>query len=81
MNAHFDKKNPTKLGKFPSDSNARNITHYYQLSDAVLGHAIRKLPDINEKAQSYIFTSGPGSLQIHMEIGMLFSYCQERPLD
>ena len=50
------------LGKFPSDSNARNITHNCEFSNAVLRYAIRMLPGINEKTQSYSFTSGPGSL-------------------
>ena len=42
------------LGKFLSDSNAYNITHYCEFSNAVLRHAIRMLPGINEKTQSHI---------------------------
>ena len=88
MNVHFDKKQKQNgKCKIPSDSNARNITLYCEFSNAVLGHAIRTLPDMNEKTQSYIFTSGsrrlpaPRPLQINMEIGVLFSYCHERPSD
>ena len=63
MSALFDKKRQINiLGKFPSDSNARTITHNCEFSNAVLRHAIRMLPGINEKTQSHIFTSGPGSL-------------------
>ena len=62
MNALFDKKRQVNiLGKFPSDSNTRNITHNCEFN-AVLRQANRMLPGINEKTQSHIFTSGPGSL-------------------
>ena len=60
------------------------VTLYCEFSNVVLGHATRMLPGMNEKTQSYIFTSRPGSLcplQVNMEIGVLFSYCHERPLD
>ena len=73
------------LGKFPSDSNARNKTLYCEFSNALLRHADRMLPGINEKTQSHIFTSGLVSLraqrplQINMEIDLLFSYYHERP--
>ena len=50
------------MGKFPSDSNVRNITHNCEFSNAMLRHATRMLLGINEKTQSHIFTSGPGSL-------------------
>ena len=77
MNALFDKKRWINiLGKFPSDNNARNITHYYEFSDAVLRHAIRKLTGMNEKTQSYIFTLVPGSqrtLQITVKNCMMTS--------
>ena len=86
MNVHFDKKRQvTILCTFPSDSNARNITLYCEFSNAV--HAIRTLPAMNDKTQSYIFTSGsrrlrgPHPLEINMEIDVLFSYCHERPSD
>ena len=64
MNTLFDKKTRliNILDKFPSDSNARNITHNCEFSNAVLGHAIRMFPGINEKTPSYLFSSGPGSL-------------------
>ena len=87
MNALFDKKGQINiLGKFPSDSNARNITHICEFSNAVLRHAIRMLPGINEKTQSHIFTSGPGSLPSVLsrdqhENLCVFSYCHERPPD
>ena len=88
MNVHFDiKRQVNILCKIPSDSNARNIILYCEFSNAVLGHAIRTLPGMNEKAQSYIFTSGskrlstPLPLEINMETDRLFSYCHERPSD
>ena len=88
MNVHFDiKRQVNILCKIPSDSNARNIILYCEFSNAVLGHAIRTLPGMNEKTQSHIFTSGSRSLrplrprEINMEIDVLFSYCHERPSD
>ena len=88
MNVHFDiKRQENILCKIPSDSNARNIILYCELSNAVLGHAIRTFPGLNEKTQSYIFTSGsrrlrtPRPLEINMETGVLFSHCHERPSD
>ena len=78
---------PCAIIGIPCASNARNITHNCEFSNAVLRHAIRMLPGINEKTQSYIFTSGPGSLpsvlsvRIHMKIDGFFSYCHERPSD
>ena len=88
MTVHFDiKQQVNKLCKIPSDSNARNIILYCEFSNAVLGHAIRTLPGMNEKTQSYIFTSGsrrlptPRLLEINMETDVLFSYCPECPSD
>ena len=88
MNVHFDiKRQENILCKIPSDSNARNIVFYCEFSNAVLGHAIRTLPGMNEKTHSYIFTSGsrrlrtPRPLEIKMETDVLFSYCHERPSD
>ena len=88
MNVHFDKKRQvTILCKIPSDSNARNIALYCEFSNAVLRLAIRTLPGMNEKTQSYIFTSGcrrlpaPRPLEINVEIDVLFSYCHGRPSD
>ena len=46
------------LCKIPSDSNTRNIIIYCEFSNAVLRHATRMLPGMNEKTKSYIFTSG-----------------------
>ena len=57
MNANFDEKLQINvLGKFPSDSNARNITLNCEFSNTMLGHAIRMLRGMNEKTQSNIFT-------------------------
>ena len=88
MNVHFDTKRQVKiLCKIPSDSNARNIILYCEFSNAVLGHAIRTLPGMNEKTQSHIFTSGsrrlrtPRPREMNMETDVLFSYCHERPSD
>ena len=88
MNVHFDiKRQENILCKIPSDSNARNIILYCEFSNAVLGNAIRTFPGMNEKTQSYIFTSGsrrlrtPRPLKINMETDVLFSYCHERPSD
>ena len=88
MNVHFDIKRKTNiLCKIPSDSNARFITLYCEFSNAMLGHAIRTLPGMNEKTQSYISTSGSRRLrylrplEINMETDVLFSYCHERPSD
>ena len=70
----------TMLCTIPSDSNTHNITLYCEFSNALLGHATRTLPGMNEKTQSFIFTSGsrrlpaPCSLEINMEIDVLFSY-------
>ena len=73
MNVHFDKKGQvTILCKIPSYSNALIITLHCEFSNAVLGHAIQMLPGMNEKTQSYIFTSGsrllpaPRPLEINM---------------
>ena len=64
MNVHFNiKRQVNILYKIPSDSNARNIILYYEFFNAVLGHAIRTLPGMNEKTQSYIFTSGSRRLR------------------
>ena len=88
MNVHFDiKRQINILCKIPSDSNARNIILNCKFSNAVLGHAIRTLTGMNEKTQSYIFTSGsrrlrtPRPLEINLETDVLFSYCHERPSD
>ena len=88
MNVHFDIKPQVNiLCKIPSDSNARNIILYCEFSNAVLGHAIRMLPGMNEKTQSYIFTSGLDVCvpcvprEINIETEMLFSYYHERPSD
>ena len=88
MNVHFDiKRQVNILCKIPSDSNARNIILYCEFSNAVLGHAIRTLPDMNETKQSHIFTSGsrrlrtPRPRKINMETDVLFSYCHKRPSD
>ena len=88
MNVHFDiKRQENILCKIPSDSNARNIILYCEFSNAVLGHAIRTFPGMNEKTQPYIFTSSsrrlrtPCTLEINMETDVLFSYCDERPAD
>ena len=55
----FDiKRQENILCKIPSDSNARNIILYCEFSNAVLGHSIRTFSGMNEKTQSYIFTSG-----------------------
>ena len=88
MNVHFDiKRQENILCKNPSDSNARNTILYCEFSNAVLGHAIRTFPGMNEKTQSYIFTSGSirlrtqRPLEINMETGVSFSYCHERPSD
>ena len=75
MNVHFDKKNDKSLYcvKFRPI-----VTLYCEFSDAVLGHAIGTLPGMNEKTQSYIFSSGsrclraPRPLEINMEIDVLF---------
>ena len=76
MNDLFDKKRQINiLGKFPSDSNVRNITHNCEFSNAVLRHAIRMLPGINEKTQSYIFTSGPGSLPSVLSRSIWYFMC------
>ena len=79
MNVHFDiKQQENILCKIPSDSNARNIILYCEFSNAVLGHAIRTFPGMNEKTQSYIFTSGSGRLctprplEINMETEVCF---------
>ena len=78
---HFDIKwQENILCKIPSDSNARNIIIYCEFSNAVLGHVIQTFPGMNEKTQSYIFTSGsrrlhtPRPLEIKMETDVLFSY-------
>ena len=56
MNVHFDIKwQENILCKIPSDSNARNIILYCEFSNAVLGHAIRTFPGMDEKTQSYVF--------------------------
>ena len=88
MNVHFDiKRQENILCKIPSDSNARNIIFYCEFSNAVLGHAIRTFPGMNDETQSNIFTSGsrrlrsPGPLEINMETDVSFSYCHERPSD
>ena len=88
MNVHFDiKRQEYILCKIPSDSNARNIIYYCEFSNAVLGHAIRTFPGMNDETQSYIFTSGsrplrtPRPLEINMETDVSFSYCHERPSD
>ena len=88
MNVQFDiKRQENILCKIPSDSNARNIILYCEFSNAVLGHAIITFPGMNEKTQSYIFTSGSRRLcpsrplEINMETDVLFSYCHERPSD
>ena len=88
MNVHFDiKRQENILFQIPSDSNARNIILYCEFSNAVLGHAIRTFPGMNEKTQSYIFTSGSRRLrtsrplEINLETDVLFSYCHERPSD
>ena len=88
MNVQFDiKRQENILCKIPSDSNARNIILYCEFSNAVLGHAIRTFPGMNEKTQSYGFTSGSRRLctlrplEINMETDVLFSYCHERPSD
>ena len=88
MNVHFDIKRQEKiLCKIPSDSNARNIILYCEFSNAVLEHAIRTFPGMNEKTQSYIFTSGsrrlrtPRPLEINMETDVLFNFCHELPSD
>ena len=50
MNVHFDiKRQENRLCKILSDSNARNIILYCEFSNAVLGHAIRTFPGLNEK--------------------------------
>ena len=75
------------LCKIPSDSNARNILFYCEFSNAVLGHAIRTFPGINDETQSNMFTSGSRRLrtqrllEINMETDVSFSYCHERPSD
>ena len=88
MNVHFDiKRQINILCKIPSDSNARNIILYCKFSNAVLWHAIRTLPGMNEKTQSHIFKSGsrrlrtPRPWEINMETDVLFSYCHEHPSD
>ena len=88
MIVHFDIKwQENILCKIPSDSNARNIILYCKFPNAVLGHAIWTFPGMNEKTQSYIFTSGsrrlctPRPLEINMETDVLFSCCHERPSD
>ena len=88
MYVHFDIKwQENILCKIPSDSNARNIIFYCEFSNAVLGHAIWTFSGMNEKTQSYIFTSGsrrlrtPRPLEIKMETDVLFSYCHEGPSD
>ena len=88
MNVLFDiKRQENILCKIPSDSNARNIIFYCEFSNAVLGHAIRTFPGMNEKTQSYNLTSGSGRLrtprplEINIETDGLFSYCHERPSD
>ena len=79
MNVHFDiKRQENILCKIPSDSNARNIIFYREFSNAVLGHAIRTFPGMNDETQSYIFTSGsrllrtPRPLEINMETDVVF---------
>ena len=88
MYVHFDiKRQENILCKVPSDSNARNIILYCEFSNAVLGHAIRTFPGMNEETQSYIFTSGSGRLrtprplEVNMETDVLFSYYHERLSD
>ena len=88
MNVYFDiKRQENILCKNPSDSNARNIILYCEFSNAVVGHAIRTFPGMNEKTQFYVFMSGsrrlctPRPLEINMETDVLFSYCHERPSD
>ena len=85
MNVHFDiKRQENILCKIPSDSNAHNVIFYCEFSNAVLGQAIRTFPCMNEKTQSYIFTSGSRRLrttrpiEINRETDVLFSYCHER---
>ena len=81
MNALFDKKRQINiLGKFPSDNNARNITHNCEFSNAVLRHTIRMLPGINEKTQSHILrrvleVCPASSPDQHENICVFFSYC------
>ena len=88
MNVHFDiKRQINILCKIPSDSNARNIILYCEFSNAVIGHANRTLTGMNEKTQSYIFTSGsrrlrtPRPLEINKETDVLFSNRHKRPSD
>ena len=88
MKVHFDIKQQINIFcKILSDSNARDIILYCKFFNAVLGHAIRTLTGMNEKTQSYIFTSGsrrlrtPHPLEINMETDVLLSYCHERPSD
>ena len=75
------------LCKIPSNSNPRIITLYCEFFNAMLGHAIRTLPGMDEKTQSYISTSGSRRLpylrplEINMETDVLFSNCHERPSD
>ena len=85
MNVHFDKKN----------DNSVYCVKFRPIVTPVILHCIanfecsviRTLPGMNEKTQSYIFTSGsrrlhaPRPLEINMEIDVLFSYCYERPSD
>ena len=80
MNAFFDKK-PRQiniLGKFPSDNNARNITHDCEFSNTVLRHAIwiftschkRENTVLHFYVRSWKFAQRP--LQIIMKIDMFF---------
>ena len=67
IHVHFDiKRQVNILCKIPSDNNVRDIIMiilYCEFSNAVLGHATRRLPGMNEKTQSYIFTSGSRRLR------------------
>ena len=63
-NVNFDiKRQENILCKIPSNSKACNFILYCEFSNAVLGHAIRTFPGMNEKTQSYIFTSGSRRLR------------------
>ena len=68
----FLRKNDKSLYcvKFRPIVTSVNITFYCEFSNAVLGHAIRTLPDRDEKTQSYIFTSGSRSVDVPFEWGI-----------
>ena len=56
MNAYFNKKRQLNiLGKFQSDSNVRNSTHYCEFSNVLLRHATRMLAGMSERTVLHFY--------------------------